>query len=134
MDYIENYTSGIQRIVSEYDGFPLQPKFYISDVLFRVTLYNKNYYYDQIKLQKEKYSSMNATDNATENATVNATVNATGYEILDLMKRDRNVTLSELAEITSKHRVTIARNIRALCEAGLIERVGSRKTGYWRVL
>ena len=44
------------------------------------------------------------------------------------------MTLSELADITSKHRATIARNISALSEAGLIERVGSRKTGYWRVL
>ena len=50
------------------------------------------------------------------------------------MKRDRNVTLSQLAEIASKHRVKIARNIKALREAGLIERVGSDKSGYWRVL
>jgi len=38
------------RILYEYDGFPMQPVFYISDALFKVTLYNKNYYYDQLKL------------------------------------------------------------------------------------
>ena len=54
MRYIENYTSGIQRVLNEYDGFPLQLEFYIIDVLFKVTLYNKNYFYDQQKLQEKK--------------------------------------------------------------------------------
>ena len=130
MEYIENYTSGIQRILNEYDGFPVPPEFYITDSLFKVTLYNKNYYYDQQKLKKEIHSSIATHDTATVNATVNATAN----EILDLIRRDRNITLAQLAEITSKHRVTIARNIKTLKEAGLIDRVGPDKTGYWRIL
>ena len=126
MEYIENYTSGIQRILGEYSDFPIKPEFYITDALFKVTLYNKNYFYDREKAQAANYSSTDAPSPAT--------VNATAKEILDLMKRDRNITLSQLAEITSKHRVTIARNIKALREAGLIERVGSDKSGYWQIL
>ena len=82
------------------------------------------------KLQETKDESKNECSTATVNATVNATAN----EILDMMRRDRNVTQAQLAEITSKHRVTIARNIKMLQEAGLIKRVGSDKTGYWQVL
>jgi predicted HTH transcriptional regulator len=130
MEYIENYTSGIQRILSEYDRFPRPPEFYISDALFKVTLYNKNYYYDRLKLQEETYSSIETHNTAT----VNDTVNDTAKEILNLMRRDRDVTLTQLAEITSKHRITIARNIKTMKEAGLIERIGSNKTGYWRLL
>lgn len=70
LDYIENYNSGIRRILSEYEDFPLQPIFEISDVLFKVTLFNKNYYYDQQK--EQSISDENTTENATkalENAT-----------------------------------------------------------------
>jgi predicted HTH transcriptional regulator len=119
LDYIENYTSSIRRIIGEYEGFTLQPEFYISDSLFKVTLYNKNYYYDRLKQNEEN--------------AVNATVNATQSQILDLIRRDRTLTLSQLAELTSKHRVTVARNVKILREMGLIEHVGSDKNGYWRV-
>jgi predicted HTH transcriptional regulator len=132
LDYIENYSSGIKRILGEYEGFPLQPEFYVSDALFRVTLYNKNYYYDNIETYSNE--SVDATESATVNATQNATVNATSKAILDYMRRDRHITLTQLAELTSKHRVTIARNVKALREAGAIERIGSDKNGYWRVL
>jgi len=116
LDYIENYTSGIRRIIGEYEAFPLQPEFYVSESLFKVTLYNKNYYYDQLK------NSANATVNATQN------------EILDLMRRDRTLTLSQIAEVMGKHRVTVAKNVKALRSSGLIERVGSDKNGYWLVV
>ena len=43
--------------VAVFDRFPLQPEFYITDVLFKVTLYNKNYFYDQLKLQETKDES-----------------------------------------------------------------------------
>jgi predicted HTH transcriptional regulator len=127
LDYIENYTSGIRRIIGEYEDFPLQPEFYVSESLFRVTLYNKNYYYDRVELKTAHDTA------ATVNATVNATVSATQNEILGLIRRDRSLTLSQLAELTAKHRVTVARNIKALRTAGLIGRVGSDKNGYWRV-
>ena len=81
---------------------------------------------DQIKLGEEKYSSIESH--------MNATVNAIANQILDLMRLDRNVTIVQLAEITSKQRVMVARSIKTLKEAGMNERVGSDKTGYWRIL
>jgi predicted HTH transcriptional regulator len=143
LEYIENYTSGIQRILGEYEGFPLQPEFYISDALFKVVLYNKNYYYDHKKQNKDKPGwPVNGTGNETVNGTGNETVNAikngigneTANAILDLMRRDRNVTLAEIAELTSKGRSTVSRYIRELKDAGIIEHVGSDKVGHWKIL
>jgi predicted HTH transcriptional regulator len=128
LDYIENYNSGIQRILEEYEGFPKTPEFFTDDALFKVTLYNKNYYYDN--LGTDTYSS----GDTTQNATVSATVNETQAKVLEFMLRDRRVTMTELASFIGKHRVTIATNIRKLKEAGLVERVGSDKDGYWRVI
>ena len=50
------------------------------------------------------------------------------------MKEKSNVTLKELVALWGKNESTIARNIKSLKEKGFIERVGSDKTGYWKVL
>ncbi|MDR1827310.1 MAG: winged helix-turn-helix transcriptional regulator [Methylobacteriaceae bacterium] len=145
LDYIENYTSGIRRIIGEYEGFPLQPEFYASDALFKVTLFNKNHYYDQLKVMPhssknngDEHAGVNGASNANAQEIVNhsgkATKNTIRNEILGLMRRDGTLTQVQLAELTGKHRVTIAKSMRALRAAGLIERVGSRKSGYWRIL
>jgi predicted HTH transcriptional regulator len=127
MDYIENYNSGIQRILNEYDGFPLQPSFYAGEDVFTVILYNKNHYYDNLK--KEKPSD----GTAIINAKVEREYTKTDEEILDLIKRDRTVTAKQIAEVTSKHRVTISKSLKKLQDTGVIERVGSKKAGYWKV-
>jgi predicted HTH transcriptional regulator len=136
LDFIENYNSGIQRILSEYGGFPLQPKFFTDDALFKVTLYNKNYYYDhQVKSDGDTFNvAPDTVLNTTISATLNPTLNSTARQILELIRRDGYITQDDLAELTQRHRTTVADNIRTLKEAGLIERVGSKKTGYWRIL
>ena len=45
-----------------------------------------------------------------------------------------SITIDELKEVLDKDRRTITRNIKALKEKGLIDRVGSDKSGYWKVL
>ena len=74
---------------------------------------------------------INASD--TVNDTLNDIVNDTETVIYNAIKNDPYVTISKLMEIVRKSRPTITRNLKLLKEKGKIERVGSDKTGYWKI-
>ncbi len=71
-----------------------------------------------------------------KNAPVNAPVkfNATQTQILQLIENNERINILELTEALGKDRRTITRNIKALKEAGVIARIGSDKTGYWKII
>ena len=54
-------------------------------------------------------------------------------EILYILKEVPTITNAELARRTGRSERTIARMLALLKNKNLIERVGSRKTGYWKV-
>jgi ATP-dependent DNA helicase RecG len=83
----------------------------------------------EIEADNATASLLNATDNL-----YNATVNATENKILEAILQNESVSYDELAEILSKNRATIYRNIKSLKGRGLLERMGSDKGGRWRVL
>ena len=53
--------------------------------------------------------------------------------ILEEIRLNSKISYDELADKFSKNRTTIMRNIQKLKALGFIERVGSDKSGYWRV-
>lgn len=61
-------------------------------------------------------------------------LNETQRRILDEIAADPDITYEKLAEIIGKSQTIIENGVRSLRSAGLIERVGSKKTGSWRVL
>ena len=64
----------------------------------------------------------------------NGTLNGTLNLILNELKNKNNITQKELSEKTGMSLRTIKRNIDILKEDRYIERVGSRKTGHWKIL
>ena len=54
-------------------------------------------------------------------------------KILQLMKENKYVTVPELSRITGKSTATVYRHITALSDAGKVKRIGSRKSGYWKI-
>jgi len=54
--------------------------------------------------------------------------------ILSIIKEDNNVTREELAKLTNLSIPTVDRNLKKLKEKGYIKRIGSDKTGSWKVL
>lgn len=81
-------------------------------------------------------TTMNETVNDTVNGTVKETVNLseTEQEIFDCIRKNNNITVKELVEMTGKGRSTIMRIIKKLKEQGYIVRIGSDKTGNWNIL
>lgn len=69
--------------------------------------------------------------NATLNATVN--LNKTEQSFMQMIRKDPSVTALEITEALGLHRITVIRNLNKLKEKGIIERIGSDKTRYWKI-
>ena len=68
------------------------------------------------------------------NDKINDKIKDLDTEILKLLADNCYMTIPELAKSVSKSEPTIYRHLDAIIKAKKIERVGSRKNGYWRVI
>ena len=84
--------------------------------------------------------SLNGTVNVGVNDGVNVGVNdgvklsVTEQEVLDFIKADNTLSTVKIAEKIGKEKRTVERTIKSLKEKGFIRRVGSDKTGSWKIL
>ncbi len=63
----------------------------------------------------------------------NDTISETESEVLEWLRKDNHLTTAELVGNCNKSLRTINRIIASLKSKGLIERIGSNKSGYWKV-
>lgn len=70
------------------------------------------------------------------NGTVNDGVKLTPTEqaVLDCIRENNLINVAEIVDCTKKGRSTIMRTIKSLKEKGFIQRIGSDKTGSWKIL
>lgn len=61
-------------------------------------------------------------------------LNRTQEKLLQVLRESPEVTTAEMANIIQMSPAGIRKNLSALRDGGYIERVGSRKTGSWKVL
>ena len=54
-------------------------------------------------------------------------------ELLGALKDNAYMTMPELAEKLKKSESTVQRHLNYLIDAGIVARIGSRKSGYWKV-
>lgn len=76
--------------------------------------------------------SLNGTVNDTVNVGVN--LSATEKTVLDCIRDNNFIGVVEIVNRTQKGRNTIMRSIKSLKEKGFIQRIGSDKTGSWKIL
>jgi Fic family protein len=55
------------------------------------------------------------------------------FDVLDLIKQNPHISYDKLVELTGRSRATIKRMIKRLKQKSYISRIGSDKTGYWKV-
>lgn len=72
-------------------------------------------------------------DNVGLDVGLNVGLNEIQNKILKLISNNKNVTQKEISEELNTTKRTIERNIMILKEMHLIERIGSRKSGYWKI-
>lgn len=73
-----------------------------------------------------------AVKKVTEKVTENVTEKE--RELLGLLLEDPGYTMLQLAEKMKISRKTVAARLKSLKEKGIIERVGSDRKGYWKIL
>lgn len=66
--------------------------------------------------------------------TVNPQIDTVNDTVFSLIKQDKNITANEISERLKMSLSTVRRKIRELRNNGKIERIGSDKTGYWRII
>ena len=64
---------------------------------------------------------------------VNVHVNERQKELLSYLLQDPGYTVTQLSEIMSVSRKTIAGYLKALKDKGIIERIGTARNGYWKI-
>lgn len=120
LGYIENYGTGIQRIIEAYKDVDCKPVFYVSKSYFMITLHSLN--------PIEPHDTQNDTQSDTQNDTQK-------LDIIDLIKneirRNPSITRDELAKKLLKSKATITRAIKSSYD---IRFVGSSKTGHREIM
>lgn len=120
--WAEELGSGVRNIVKYskvYSG--TIPEFIDGDV-----------FKTKISLNGTVYGTVSGTVNDTVNVDVN--LSETEKAVLDCIGDNNSIGVAEIVSRTKKGRSTIMRSIKSLKEKGFIRRVGSDKTGSWKIL
>jgi len=70
----------------------------------------------------------------TVNDTVKPKIDTVNDTVFSLIKQDNKITAIEISERLKMSLSTVRRRIKELKEKGIVERIGSDKTGHWKVI
>jgi len=96
---------------------------------------------ENISLKNREMHILSDTANDTANDTVKPQIDTVKPQIdtvndtvFSLIKRDTKITAKEISERLKMSLSTVKRKIKALRDSGKIERIGSDKTGHWKIM
>ena len=130
-NYIENYATGLKKTLAAYAPYDKKPKYESTDHFFVVTLPNVNYDVD-VSINVGVNDGVNVGENVGVNVETN--LSATQLKVLEHLRNNKASSAVEIAQSIGKSQRTVERAIAELKEKGYIERVGSDKSGSWKVL
>ena len=114
LDLVEQLGTGIIRILKVYD----KDVYEFSDNFIRVNF----------KFKNAEELSNNGKKTKIEK------INETQENIIDLIKKNPNITQNEISNFLNINKSTVMRNINKLKEKKIIARIGSTKNGQWKIL
>lgn len=125
LGYMERQGSGLNKIREAYENaanyqMGMEPEFYSDRVAFMVTLKNLNY--------QNKALNCEALNRA-----LNRALNENEEKVVLLIQDNPQITQVEIKEQLQMARSHVQKIMKSLIEKNIIERVGSKKTGYWEV-
>lgn len=125
---IESWGQGVSKIfkLCQEDGLPA-PRYDLDGSSFTVHL--------TIHLPPHEGGGLRMIPLEQDNDQINDRIKLTATEqsVLEALQENPQRTIEELMDCVEKSDKTIRRSLKTLQEQGLIERVGSRKTGHWQV-
>ena len=124
MRLMERRGSGFKKILDAYEAEErykeeLKPVFYTDGYNFFLTLWNLNYAYDKAQIKAQNIAQKNMMSDREH--------------LLLLLKENPSLTQTELSEMMNKSRRAVQMLMKDLLDEGVIERIGSKKTGSWLV-
>lgn len=137
---IEQSGKGINTIVKRYG----EDVFNFTDNYLQVNLpYNKKALKSEvIKVEKERSEPINEPIKVKKerNEPINKakseyikSLSSSNLKVLELLESNSKYSIDELGIKLNLSRETIKRTLRILKKLGIIERVGSNKSGYWKI-
>ena len=128
MKIIEKWGTGIPRIFRECREYGLpDPELIDFDGDFRVNMYRKS-------LKSENKVTEKVTEVTEKVTEVTEKVTDIEAKILKLIYDNPTITTSKLADMLSVTRKTISTHIKIMKKNHVIERIGSDRKGYWKIL
>lgn len=122
MKYIENYSSGLNRIFKEYKNCKEKPIIETTLNMFKITLPNVNYLCDAQNLVESKNDAQNDAQNLakSKNDAQNDAQNISIENMLiDLIINNPTITRKEMAVTIDKSKPTIERIIKKSKESNM---------------
>lgn len=116
---VETFGSGLKKMYSLCDAAGVGITYVNSDMDFTIELSRHD-------------RNMPANEN-TNAESVSDAVNNLDAAVLSWLRENPHLSVAELVEMSGKSERTVSRCISSLKSKGLISRVGSNKTGYWKV-
>lgn len=95
-------------------------------------LKNENYSLKNRELHVQYIDPVNLTNDPVK-VVIDPVNDPVKVQILQQLRQKQNANYTEIAEKTGYSNATIKRHIQELKKLGLIERIGSDKTGYWKI-
>ncbi len=123
IELIENIGSGVLRILDAYD----KSCFKFMEHFLRVS-----FKYRENPFNYENITPNNGAINGVINYTKN--INSNEQTVLDFIIKNPNISQKEISEKSKIPYRTVQRLVASLKSKKLIERFGSNKTGYWKIL
>lgn len=127
---VEGWGTGLKKIIDTCKELKIRPPEFleIGDLL-RVNFY-------RAKMSDPNNDTINDTTNDTTNDTINDTIKTTKSEskVLKQIEKNNEITREQLVANTNLSDSTVARALKTLQEKGIIEREGSKKIGFWKIL
>lgn len=122
MKIIESWGTGIKRMFSSCKAYGIrEPELLEVGDSFRVNLYRPSY--DEVHQSSPKSSPKSSLKN----------LNTTQQKIADMILENPKVTQVDMAEKLDISTRAVKKSIKDLTEKGILERIGSSRSGYWNL-
>jgi ATP-dependent DNA helicase RecG len=130
--YIESWGRGIEKIARECAEHAIEPPDYDSGMSGLMLTFHASAAYLAL-INPIAPSPLRATVE-TLGKTLGKTLEKTPTRILELLRKNPDLTVAEIAVAISKSQSAVQRSILKLQVEGKLRRAGSRKIGHWEVL
>lgn len=124
LGYIENYSSGLDRIFKEYKNDKVKPAIETTLNMFKVTFPNMNYKFDDQEIDQEIDQE---TDQEIDQESIQRM-------ILEVIKNEPTITRNGMAKKLNISSTKIKHYLDKMRNSGLIVHKGSTKSGHWEIV